>query len=75
MDNSVLNESAKIERKDIKKDVINYTQYVTNTVDQIEHVTNVFSGCKTRKPRARKAYLTEISEAPAPYQPKASPGI
>lgn len=75
MDDSKLNESAKIERKDIKDKVTNYTQYVTTEVNQIEKVTDVFSGCKARKSRARKAYLTEISEAPVPYEPNTPPEI
>jgi hypothetical protein len=70
MDESPVNEAAKIERKDIKGKVINYTQYLTTEVERVEQVSDIFSGCKARKPRARKAYLTEIAEAPAPYEPK-----
>jgi len=75
MDDSSLFESAKIERKDIKERVVNYTQYVSNEVTSIQSVTDIFSGCKARKPRARKAYFTEISEAPASYDPNSSTEI
>ncbi|MFZ1386301.1 MAG: hypothetical protein WBP46_00730 [Thiolinea sp.] len=75
MDNCAVNESAKIERKDIRGRVINYTQYVTTPVDQVIYVIDIFSACKTRSPRARKAYLTEITEAPAPYEPNNSTEI
>lgn len=70
MDDSPVNEAVKIERKDIKGKVTNYIQYLTTEVDRIEQVSDIFAGCKARKPRARKAYLTEIGEAPAPYEPK-----
>lgn len=72
MDDSPLFESAKIERRDIKERVMNYTQYVSDEVAQPQIVTDIFSDCKARKPRARKAYLTEISEDPAPYEPNTS---
>ncbi len=75
MDDSPLSISANIERKDIKERVINYTQYVPSAVEEPQLVTDIFSGCKARKPRARKAYLTEISEAPAPYEPNKSSEI
>jgi len=69
MDNSCLYESAKIERKDIKDEVINYTQYVAQDPGEVESVTDIFSGCKSRTPKKRTAYMTEISEAPAAYKP------
>ena len=69
MDESSLYESSKIERKDIKGEVINYTQYTQEPTQNIENITEIFSACKKRKPRKRKAYLTEIAEAPALYTP------
>jgi len=69
MDESPLYESSKIERKDIKGGVINYTQYTQELTQNIECITEIFSACKKRKPRKRKAYLTEIAEAPALYTP------
>lgn len=69
MDESSLYVSSKIERKDIKDGVINYTQYTQEPTQNIEFITEIFSACKNRKPRKRKAYLTEIAEAPALYTP------
>lgn len=69
MDNSQLFASAKIERKDIKGEVINYTQYITDESNSIESVKDIFSACKLRQPKKRTAYLTEIAEAPAEYVP------
>ena len=70
MDDTTFFESAKIERKDIKGDVINYTQFSNSDAIPTQHVTDIFADCKKRKPRARRAYLTEISDAPAPYTPR-----
>lgn len=70
MDESPLHESSNIERKDVAGNVINYTQYINEPTDSIEFVTDIFEACKKRKPRKRKAYLTEIAEAPAVYNPK-----
>ena len=75
MDDSPLFKSTKIEREDLKKDVTCYTQYVAEEVDDIENVKDIFSKCKARKPRTRKAYLTEINEAPAPYTPNTPPSF
>lgn len=69
MDDSQLYESAKIERKDIKDGVINYTQFITQKPNVVDAVEDIFAGCKTRKPKKRTAYMTEISEAPAEYTP------
>lgn len=67
MDESQLFEAAKIERKDIKEKIINYTQYLTHAPDEIELVKDIFADCKARKPKKRTAYMTEIAEAPAEY--------
>jgi len=72
MDNSHLFESAKIERKDIKGQVINYTQYIFTESSHIETVKDIFSSCKSRRTKKRTAYLTEITEAPAEYIPATS---
>lgn len=72
MDNSNLFESAKIERKDIKGEVISYTQYITDEPNQVESIIDIFSACKSRQPKKRTAYLTEIAEAPAEYVPTKS---
>ena len=69
MDESNLFESAKIERKDIRSNIINYTQYLPNKPKTTESVIDIFSECKARQPKKRTAYLTEISEAPAEYKP------
>lgn len=69
MDNSSFFEYAKIERKDIRGEIINYTQYITNESDDVEFIKDIFSECKSRKPKKRTAYLTEIAEAPAEYIP------
>ena len=70
MDDTTFFESAKIERKDIKGDVINYTQFSNSDAIPTQYVADIFADCKKRKPRARRAYLTEISDAPAPYTPR-----
>lgn len=69
MDSAPLFTSSKIAREDIKGKVINYTQYVSTEVERVEEITDIFADCKARKPRPRKAYITEISEEPAPYEP------
>ncbi|MBT6112465.1 MAG: hypothetical protein HOH03_02540 [Candidatus Marinimicrobia bacterium] len=75
MDEAPLYEMARIERKDIKNRVMNYIQYTPNQVEEVELVKDIFSGCRNRKPRKRKAYITEIAESPAPYTPVASTDI
>lgn len=75
LDNSSIHESVKIERKDIKGKVTHYIQYVTTTVSEVGHVADIFAGCKKRQPKTRKAYLTEISDAPVPYNPNTSTEI
>ena len=75
MDEASLFETAKIERKDVQGRVHNYIQYTPEQVQEIELVKDIFSGCRERKPRKRKAYLTEIAEAPAPYTPTKSSDI
>ncbi|WP_157725659.1 hypothetical protein [Vitreoscilla filiformis] len=75
LDNSHLNESAIIERKDIKGNVTHYTQYITTNTDKVSHVTDIFASCKQRTPKKRKAYLTEISDVPANYTPNKSTEI
>jgi hypothetical protein len=69
MDDSHLYEAAKIEREDIKGTVISYTQYTAKRESEVGIVKDIFSGCKNRKAKKRSAYLTEISEVPAPYTP------
>lgn len=69
MDKSLLFEKSHIERKDVNNNIIKYIQYVDEKPSNIELVKNIFEACKKRKPRKRKAYLTEISEAPAKYSP------
>lgn len=75
LDSSPLHESAKIERKDIKGNITRYTQYVTTNVNEVAHVADIFAGCKKRQPKTRKAYVTEISESPVPYNPNKSAEI
>ena len=72
MDDSNLFEFSKIERKDIKGGVINYTQYTANKSNQVASISDIFTACKLRKPKKRTAYLTEIAEAPAEYIPTKS---
>ncbi|MBE8232209.1 MAG: hypothetical protein HAW67_00640 [Endozoicomonadaceae bacterium] len=75
MDKSTLYEASQIERKDIKSNIIRYIQYTHEETSDNDLIKNIFEACKKRKPIKRKAYLTEISEAPAKYTPSNKSGI
>ena len=67
MDDSCLFKSANIERIDQNNRNFEYVQYVREKVSNSELIKDIFHGCKTRKARSRKAFITQIEDAPASY--------
>ena len=70
IDHPELFPTAKIIRTDIKNHDYSYTQFCDTAAKEVITITDIFAKCKTRKQKKRQAYLTEISEAPVPYNPK-----
>lgn len=59
-------------RMDIKGQGFDYTQFSDEKPSSVTVISDIFAGCKKRKPKARQAYFTEISEAPAAYFPESN---
>lgn len=72
IDEKVLHLYSEIERESIKGDKFLYNQYVLNAVGAPVRILDIFKKCKTRAPKKRTAYITEIAESPAPYNPESS---
>lgn len=76
LDKAPLVHVANIERQDINNNIFIYRLYwhrdEASDVKEIKTIKNIFGGCKKRKGKPRTAYMTEIAEAPAPYNPKKS---